>query len=188
MGIVKKKKKIKFVEDGSVAAALQKGLVPYVDFVPLPKQNLKKIPKSEQIDFEKDRADTWANITKVAQMYYDTPGDAIDKLMQGSTQFKNTETNTYVLVARLEKDLKKTKLKLNKLIDLNLEDYCPLIGENYSNINPSKRELQKDHTKIDRKKLDRQKVINKIVMKHNRLVIHNPKKLKDWLKSNSHLV
>ena len=121
-------------------------------------------------------------------MYFDTPGEAIDKLMQGSTQFRSRETNTFVLVARIERDLKKTKLKLNKLIDLNLEEYCPLLGLDYSMINLSRRELQQDISKYDKKKLDRQKVIDQIVMRHNRLAKHNPAKLKDWLKSNTHLI
>ena len=183
-----KKELYKFVESESVGAALKKGLVPYVDFYPIPKVDLKNIPKNRQINFREDRQDKWENLGHIASMFYDTPGDAIDVLLQGSTLFKTRDTNTFVLVAMIEKDLKKSKLALNKLIDQNLEKYCPLIGKDHSNINASKRDLQTGKAKFDKKKLDRQKVIDAIVEKHRRLAKHNPGKLKDWLKSNSHLI
>ena len=188
MAPTKKIKRLKFIENDSVAAALKKGLVPYVDFVPTPKVDLKKIPKNKQINLRDDRQDTWENLGNIASMYYERPRDAIDVLIQGSGLFKNQSTNTFVLVAQIEKDLKKTKLKLNKLIDQNLEKYCPLIGKDYSNINASKRDLQTGKAKFDKKKLDRQKVIDVIIEKHRRLAKRQPAKLKDWLKSNSHLV
>ena len=58
-----KKKNIKIVKSDTVAAAIKKGLVPYVDFVPLPKSKNKKITK-KKINLREDRADTWQNLWK----------------------------------------------------------------------------------------------------------------------------
>ena len=72
-----KKKNIKIVKSDTVAAAL-KGLVPYVDFVPLPKSKNKKIKK--KITYE-DRA-THGEFRKYSSNGYDKPSEAIDVLMK----------------------------------------------------------------------------------------------------------
>jgi len=183
-----KKKNIKIVKSDTVAAAIKKGLVPYVDFVPLPKSKNKKITK-KKINLREDRADTWQNLGNIAQMYYDKPSEAIDVLMKGSTLFKTRSLNTYVLCATIEKDLKNSKLNLNKLVEQNLEKYCGMIGQDYSKVAKyTQREIQKDKKKQQSGKIDRQIIINKIVEKHRRLVKNNTAKYKQWLNSNSHLI
>ncbi len=200
MGIVKKKKKLKRIDlpkNQTVGDAIKKGLVPYVDFYPTPKgKDYIYIDPNKKPNLRRDAAyqrayeNDWASVVKVAKLLFKTPKEANDLMLRESTVFKSRDTNTYILCARIEKDLKETKLKLNKLIDTKLQEYCLLIGEDYSKINPSRRDLQKKNVSGSevRKKKDRQKVIDAIVMRHNRLVKHNTKKFKDWLKENSHLV
>ena len=203
MGIVKKKKKYKRIDlpkNETVGDAIKKGLVPYVDFYPI--ANSANSPTKIYIDpnkkpnyrrdaaYQRSYENDWASVVKVAKLLFKTPKEANDLMLRESTVFKSRDTNTFILCARIERDLKKTKLKLNKLIDTKLQEYCLLIGQDYSKINPSRRDLQKKNVSGSevRKKKDRQKVIDAIVMRHNRLVKHNTKKFKDWLKENSHLV
>ena len=189
-----KKKKIKKLNKHfpwkdleTVGAALKKGLIPYEDFYPLKgakKNDYIIIDPNKEIDLEADRQDKWENLPKLAQDLYDTPLEAMEVLIKAA---KIKDESTYILCCHIEADHREKEnkdLSLNKLIDKNLESYCMFIGVPYSNINPSVRELQSMNKSPDKKKEDRQLIIDRIVEKHRRLVKQKPKEFKKWLRDN----
>ena len=189
----KKQKIYPWKDSDTVAAALKKGLVPYVDFMPIPgarKTDTYWFDPSKKINPRDDRQDTWENLGNVAKNFYDTPGEAIDILVRGSSLFKQRSLNTYILCGLIEKHrkLKPKNYKLNTLISENLETYVPFIGIPYDTINPSIRDQQRNAAKYDPKKHSRQIIINRIIEKHRRLVKDNSKEFKEWISNNSHLI
>ena len=193
MGATKKKKKVKpykhfpWKDLETVGAALKKGLIPYEDFYPLKgakKNDYIIIDPNKEIDLEADRQDKWENLPKLAQDLYDTPLEAMEVLIKAA---KIKDESSYILCCHIEADHREKEnkdLSLNKLIDKNLESYCMFIGVPYSNINPSVRELQSLDKSPDRRKEDRQLIIDRIVEKHRRLVKQKPKEFKKWLRDN----
>ena len=193
MGATKKKKKVKpykhfpWKDLKTVGAALKKGLIPYEDFYPLKgakKNDYIIIDPNKEIDLEADRQDKWENLPKLAQDLYDTPLEAMEVLIKAA---KIKDESSYILCCHIEADHREKEnkdLSLNKLIDKNLESYCMFIGVPYSNINPSVRELQSLDKSPDRRKEDRQLIIDRIVEKHRRLVKQKPKEFKKWLRDN----
>jgi len=188
-----KKKKVKpykhfpWKDLETVGAALKKGLIPYEDFYPLKgakKNDYIIIDPNKKIDLEADRQDKWENLPKLAQDLYDTPLEAMEVLIKAA---KIKDESSYILCCHIEADHREKEnkdLSLNKLIDKNLESYCMFIGVPYSNINPSVRELQSLDKSPDRRKEDRQLIIDRIVEKHRRLVKQKPKEFKKWLRDN----
>ena len=76
--------------------------------------------------------------------------------------------------------------KLNKVIDENLENCCSLIGQSYERVAASKTDMNKNRKlrTLSKGKIDRQKMINRIVEKHRR-VVDDPvvrKEYKKWQK------
>ena len=193
MGATKKKKKVKpykhfpWKDLETVGAALKKGLIPYEDFYPLKgakKNDYIIIDPNKKIDLEADRQDKWENLPKLAQDLYDTPLEAMEVLIKAA---KIKDESSYILCCHIEADHREKEnkdLSLNKLIDKNLESYCMFIGVPYSNINPSVRELQSLDKSPDRRKEDRQLIIDRIVEKHRRLVKQKPKEFKKWMRDN----
>jgi hypothetical protein len=189
----KKQKIYPWKDSDTVAAALKKSLVPYVDFMPIPgarSTNYYWFDTDKKINPRDDRQDTWENLGNIAKNFYDTPGEAIDILVRGSSLFKQRSLNTYILCGLIEKHrkLKPKNFKLNALISENLETYAPYIGIDYDRINPSIRDHQRNAAKYDPKKESRQKIINTIVEKHRRLVINKSKEFKEWLANHSDLI
>ena len=189
----KKQKIYPWKDSDTVATALKKGLVPYVDFMPIPgarKTDFYWFDTDKKINPRDHRQDTWENLGNIAKNFYDTPDQAIDILVRGSSLFKLRSRNTFVLCALIEKHrkLKPKNYKLNALISENLETYAPYIGIAYDKINPSIRDQQRNAAKYDPKKESRQKVINTIVEKHRRLVIKKSKDFKEWLANHSDLI
>jgi len=188
-----KKKKVKpykhfpWKDLETVGAALKKGLIPYEDFYPLKgakKNDYIIIDPNKKIDLEADRQDKWENLPKLAQDLYDTPLEAMEVLIKAA---KIKDESSYILCCHIEADHREKEnkdLSLNKLIDKNLESYCMFIGVPYSNINPSVRELQSLNKFPDKRKEDRQLIIDRIVEKHRRLVKQKPKEFKKWLRDN----
>ena len=193
MGATKKKKKVKpykhfpWKDLETVGAALKKGLIPYEDFYPLKgakKNDYIIIDPNKKIDLEADRQDKWENLPTLAQDLYDTPHEAMEVLIKAA---KIKDESSYTLCCHIEADHREKEnkdLSLNKLIDKNLESYCMFIGVPYSNINPSVRELQSLNKFPDKRKEDRQLIIDRIVEKHRRLVKQKPKEFKKWLRDN----
>jgi hypothetical protein len=146
--------------------------------------------QSKKINPRDDRQDIWENLGNIAKNFYDTPGEAIDILVRGSSLFKQRSLNTYILCGLIEKHrkLKPKNFKLNALISENLETYAPYIGIAYDRINPSIRDQQRNAAKYDPKKESRQQIIDKIVEKHRRLVIKKSKEFKEWLANHSDLI
>jgi len=171
----------------TVGAALKKGLIPYEDFYPLKgakKNDYIIIDPNKEIDLEADRQDKWENLPTLAQDLYDTPLEAMEVLIKAA---KIKDESSYILCCHIEADHREKEnkdLSLNKLIDKNLESYCMFIGVPYSNINPSVRELQSLDKSPDRRKEDRQLIIDRIVEKHRRLVKQKPKEFKKWMRDN----
>jgi hypothetical protein len=189
----KKQKKYPWKDSDTVGAALKKGLVPYVDFMPIPgvrNTNYYWFDTDKKINPRDDRQDIWENLGNIAKNFYDTPGEAIDILVRGSNLFKQRSLNTYILCGLIEKHrkLKPKNFKLNALISENLETYAPYIGIAYDRINPSIRDQQRNAAKYDPKKESRQQIIDKIVEKHRRLVINKSKEFKEWLANHSDLI
>ena len=188
-----KKKKVKpykhfpWKDLETVGAALKKGLIPYEDFYPLKgakKNDYIIIDPNKKIDLEADRQDKWENLPKLAQDLYDTPFEAMQVLIKAA---KIKDESSYILCCHIEADHREKEnkdLSLNKLIDKNLENYCMSVGVPYSDINPSVRELQSMNKLPDKKKEDRQQIIDRIVEKHRRLVKQKPKEFKKWLRDN----
>ena len=188
-----KKKKVKpykhfpWKDLETVGAALKKGLIPYEDFYPLKgakKNDYIIIDPNKKIDLEADRQDKWENLPKLAQDLYDTPFEAMQVLIKAA---KIKDESSYILCCHIEADHREKEnkdLSLNKLIDKNLENYCMFVGVPYSDINPSVRELQSMNKLPDKKKEDRQQIIDRIVEKHRRLVKQKPKEFKKWLRDN----
>ena len=188
-----KKKKVKpykhfpWKDLETVGAALKKGLIPYEDFYPLKgakKNDYIIIDPNKKIDLEADRQDKWENLPKLAQDLYDTPFEAMQVLIKAA---KIKDESSYILCCHIEADHREKEnkdLSLNKLIDKNLENYCMFVGVPYSDINPSVRELQSLNKLPDKKKEDRQQIIDRIVEKHRRLVKQKPKEFKKWLRDN----
>jgi len=192
----KRKYRIDFHKHQTVGAAIKKGLVPYVDFVPTPDSpNHIWIDPNKKIDHRRDAAkeksysNSWKSVLQVAKLLFKTPKEATDVLLRESTVFKSRDTNTFILCAQIERDYKKSKLSKNKFIEQNLEKYCPLVSVDYKEVaKHTRREIQKNPKLDEPGKKDRQQIIDRIVSRYDRLVKGNAKKYKEWIKENSHLI
>ena len=179
----------------SVGAALKKGLIPYVDFIPIKgakKNDYIIVDRNKEIDFQATkRQNTWFDITGIAQQYYDSPHEAIEVLVFSKYwDVKKKDLNTYILCCHIVCDQKLDKninLSLNKLIDKNLSDYCMFIGVHYERINPSKRDYKKTGIKPIKTNMDRQRIIDRIVERYRRLVLDKPRVFQKWFKENKKL-
>lgn len=181
----------------------EKGLIPYVDYYPLPgvkktdfywsdpdkKITSKQLRRDGAKQIAHHGKDKWGAVMRVAKNLFSTPQEAMEILLRESTLFKTRDSKTFILCAMIENDMKASKQPLNKTIEINLDKYCPLIGVDYTKVETyTAREIQKDSSKSDRNKFPRQTIINRIVEKHRRLVKQKPKEFKDWIKKNGHLI
>ena len=186
-----KKKDITVGKLQSVRAAVRKGLVPYEDFYPI-KFTTKTRIKKEWSSFEEQLIEdsplkSWADLGENARHLYDTPLEALQILVRGSSLFKQTDYKTYLLCDLIEKTrVKKTNKdkKMNKLVDGILEQCCSFIGVDYNLVDIPKSEMVLGSTANKKKQFSRQQIIDRIVEKHRRLVIQKPKDFKDWQKNN----
>ena len=133
---------------------------------------------------------SWTDLGNSAKDLYDTPEEALDVLARESIKVKKDKRDprTYLLCLMLEnekqKKINKGK-KFNKIIDEVLELCCTYIDVNYDHVDIPKSEMT---TKDRNKKHSRQKIIDRVVSKHDRLVIKQPSEYKDWVKNKSHTV
>lgn len=188
-------KKIKDISVGklqSVGAAVRNGLVPYEDFYPIKLTTKKKNKSSKVLSFEEQLIEdsplkSWVDLGENARHLYDTPLEALQILVRGSSLFKQTDYKTYLLCDLIEKTrakkINKDK-KLNKLVDEILEQCCSFIGVDYKLVDIPKSEMVLGSTANKKKQFSRQQIIDRIVEKHRRLVIQKPKDFKDWQKNN----
>ena len=65
------------------------------------------------------------------------------------------------IVEFIDAKLRKKKQPINKIINDNLKELCPLVDVRYSNVSPT--------TKPAKGKQDRQQIINRIFMRYNRV-------------------
>ena len=111
--------------------------------------------------FEKDgTAITWKNLGDKAKLIYDTPADALDVLTKYSQNLRKAAQGTQPIVDFINAQLRKKKQPINKIINDNLKELCPLINQNYSIVSPT--------TKPVKGKTDRQEIINRIFMRYSR--------------------
>lgn len=140
-----------------------------------------------------DDAMGWKDLPNIAMMFYDRPTEAIDVLRKGSTQFRQTPIESYLLCSiiyeEMEKRLKnKKKLKvdpdyaaLNRVVSDRLGDLCVYIGVKYNNV------MMATNSKAKRTKsmtMDRQQIIERCIERYRRLRIKKPKKFFDWYNDN----
>ena len=111
--------------------------------------------------FEKDgTAITWKNLGDKAKIIYDTPADALDVLTKYSQNLRKAAQGTQPIVDFINAKLRKKKQPINKIINDNLRELCPLINVKYTSVSPT--------TKPAKGKQGRQEIINRIFMRYSR--------------------
>ena len=111
--------------------------------------------------FEKDgTAITWKNLGDKAKIIYDTPADALDVLTKYSQNLRKAAQGTQPIVDFINSKLRKKKQPINKIINDNLKELCPLINVKYTSVSPT--------TKPAKGKQGRQEIINRIFMRYSR--------------------
>ena len=111
--------------------------------------------------FEKDgTAITWKNLGDKAKIIYDTPSDALDVLTKYSQNLRKAAQGTQPIVDFINAKLRKKKQPINKIINDNLKELCPLINVKYTSVSPT--------TKPAKGKQGRQEIINRIFMRYSR--------------------
>ena len=126
----------------------------------------KKNKSLRIIDYEKDAPRAWNNPTwkdlgEIATWLYDTPKDAFEVLTKYSQNLRKAHQGTAPIVEFIDAKLRKKKQPINKIINDNLKELCPLVDVRYSNVSPT--------TKPAKGKQDRQQIINRIFMRYNRV-------------------
>jgi hypothetical protein len=189
------KKVYKHVKLATVADAKKLGLKPYIDFLPI-KISLAKIKKNTKPDnrtflemmMDDSPLKSWADLGNCAKDLYDTPGEALSVLARESIKLGKAAPETLMLCEFLE-NTKKLKInkdkKFNKIIDEHLEQCCTFIGVDYNLVDAPKREMT---SKNPKKKHSRQEIIDRVVSKHDRLVVKQPDKYKSLLMENIHTI
>ena len=111
--------------------------------------------------FEKDgTAITWKSLGDKAKIIYDTPEDALDVLTKYSQNLRKAAQGTQPIVDFINAKLRKKKQPINKIINDNLKELCPLINVKYTSVSPT--------TKPAKGKQGRQEIINRIFMRYSR--------------------
>ena len=135
----------------------------------------------------------WKDLPKIAMMFYDRPTEAIDVLRKGSTLFRQTPIESYVLcsfiyeeIERRKKDKKKLKIDpnyaaLNRVVSDKLRNLCACIGVDYNKVMPAKSSKAK-RTKFQTK--DRQPIINQCIERYRRLALRQRGKFLSWYNEN----
>jgi len=183
----------------TVKEALKKGLQPYKDFIPV-KKSLTKNKKNTKLGnrtlmemMEDDSPlKSWADLGNCAKDLYDTPGEALNVLARESIKLGKAPPETLLLCEFLE-NTKKLKIhkgkKFNKIIDEHLEQCCTFIGVDYDLVDVPKSELINDgRTANKKKKYGRQEIIDRVVSKHDRLVVKQPQKYKNLLQDHIYTI
>ena len=142
--------------------------------------------------FEED-AMGWKDLPKIAMMFYDRPTDAIDVLRKGSTLFRQTAIESFVLCSIIHEEIEtrkknKKKLKidpdyaaLNRVVSDRLGDLCGCIRVKYKNVMPaksSKVKLTKSMT------IDRQQIVDRCIERYRRLAVKQKRKFLNWYNEN----
>jgi len=136
-----------------------------------------------------DDAMGWKDLPKIARMFYDNPSDAIGVLRKGSTLFRQTPIESYILCSiiyketeRRKEDKKKLKIDpeyaaLNRVVSDRLPDLCQHVKINYKHVMPAKSSKVK-MTKF--MTIDRQKIIDRCIERYRRLVVRKSRKFLAW--------
>ena len=129
---------------------------------------------------------TWKNLGELTRDIYDTPEDAFRILTSYSQILRKAAPGTYALCDLIETERKKSGKKVNKIIDENLEKCCVLIGVNYARVAASKSDMNKNRKLKTQSvgKLPRDTVIDRIAMKHYRLVLIKKKEFNSYQKKD----
>ena len=99
-------------------------------------------------------------IGELGYLFYDTPADALDVLTKYSQNLRKAAQGTQPIVDFINAKLRKKKQPINKIINDNLKELCPLINVKYTSVSPT--------TKPAKGKQGRQEIINRIFMRYSR--------------------
>ena len=165
-------------------------LIPYKDYYPIKEFSTKsKAPTTKTLQemmVEDSPFKHWDDLGEMARQLYDTKEEALKILTKGSKLFKLTGEETYLLCYLIENTRKKMELKnkdiaLRAVIESVFDQCCTYIKQDFTRVNPSRRQLNKMGKKENPALLSREGVIDAIVMKHTRLVKNKPRDFKAWV-------
>ena len=140
-----------------------------------------------------DDAMGWRDLPKIAMMFYDNPSEAIGVLRKGSTLFRQTPIESYVLcsiiyeeIERRKKDKKKLKIDpdyaaLNRVVSDKLPALCACIGVDYKKVMSAKSDKVK---KTKFMTMDRQPIIDRCIERYRRLAVRQRRKFVTWYNEN----
>ena len=140
-----------------------------------------------------DDAMGWKDLPKIAMMFYENPTEAIGVLRKGSSLFRQTPIESYVLcsfiheeIERRKKDKKKLKIDpdydaLNRVVSDKLQDLCACIGVNYNKVLPAKSSKAKRTKSMT---IDRQQIIDRCIERYRRLAGKQRGKFLSWYNEN----
>ena len=143
-----------------------------------------------------DDAMGWKDLPKIAMMFYDNPTEAIGVLRKGSTLFRQTPIESYVLcsfiyeeIKRRSKDKKKLKIDphyaaLNRVVSDKLQNLCTCIGVDYNKVMPAKSDKDYGTKRTKFQTMDRQPIINQCIERYRRLALRQNKKFLNWYNEN----
>ena len=138
----------------------------------------------------------WKDLPKIAMMFYDNPTEAIGVLRKGSTLFRQTPIESYVLcsfiyeeIKRRSKDKKKLKIDphyaaLNRVVSDKLQNLCTCIGVDYNKVMPAKSDKDYGTKRTKFQTMDRQPIINQCIERYRRLALRQNKKFLNWYNEN----
>ena len=140
-----------------------------------------------------DDAMGWKDLPKIAMMFYDRPTEAIDVLRKGSTLFRQTAIESFVLCSFIHQEIEKRKKEkkklkidpdyaaLNRVVSDRLGDLCGCIGVDYKKVMPAKS------SKVKRTKymtIDRQQIVDRCIERYRRLAVKQRNKFLTWYNEN----
>jgi|TARA_B100000315_G_C14456391_1_gene531599 hypothetical protein len=135
----------------------------------------------------------WKDLPKIAMMFYDNPTEVIGVLRKGSTLFRQTPIESYVLcsiiyeeIERRKRDKKKLKIDpdytaLNRVVSDKLQNLCACIGVKYNNVMLAKSSKAKRTISMT---MDRQQIIDRCIERYRRLAVRQNKKFVNWYNEN----
>tara|TARA_R110000824_G_scaffold171937_2_gene349620 strand:- start:113 stop:640 length:528 start_codon:yes stop_codon:yes gene_type:complete len=156
------------------------------------KKFIKEKAKS-LLQMMEDDAMGWKDLPNIARMFFDSPTEAIRVLRKGSSLFRQTPIESFMLCAVIHEEMKKRlkekkKLKLdpdyaalNRIVSDKLSALCSYINVKYENVMAAK------NSKVKRTKsmtIDRQQIIDRCIERYRRLAIKQKRTFLTWYEQN----
>ena len=126
-------------------------------------------------------------------MFYENPTEAIGVLRKGSSLFRQTPIESYVLcsfiheeIERRKKDKKKLKIDpdyaaLNRVVSDKLQDLCACIGVKYNKVMLAKTSKAKRTKSMT---MARQQIMDRCIERYRRLAVNQHRKFLTWYNEN----